>query len=53
MDWREVERVARERFKGACRVCPRCDGRMCAGEMPGSRGVDGASFKAKFDALAA
>ena len=53
MDWREVERVARERFKGACRVCPRCDGRACAGEMPGIGGTGtGSSFMANIDALA-
>ena len=53
MDWKEVERAAREKFQGACRVCPRCDGRACAGEMPGIGGTGtGSSFMANFDALA-
>lgn len=53
MDWKEVERAAREKFRGACRVCPRCNGRACAGEMPGIGGTGtGSSFMANFDALA-
>ena len=53
MDWKEIERIAREKFKGACRVCPRCNGRACAGEMPGIGGTGtGSSFMANFDALA-
>ena len=46
-------RVARERFKGVCRVCPVCNGRACAGEMPGMGSVGtGSSFMANFDSLA-
>jgi 4-hydroxymandelate oxidase len=52
MDLKEINRQARERFKGACRVCPRCDGRACAGEMPGIGGIGtGSSFMANFDSL--
>ena len=52
MDLREIHQRAREKFKGVCRVCPRCDGRVCAGEMPGIGGVGtGASFMANFDSL--
>ena len=53
MELREIRRIARERFKGACRVCPNCNGRACAGEMPGIGGVGtGSSFMANFDSLA-
>jgi isopentenyl diphosphate isomerase/L-lactate dehydrogenase-like FMN-dependent dehydrogenase len=49
-DFRET---ARERMKGFCRVCPVCDGRACAGEVPGMGGLGtGSSFKANVDALA-
>ena len=38
-------RAARERMKGHCRVCPVCDGKACAGEVPGMGGLGtGASF---------
>ena len=53
MDWKEIHRIAREKFKGACRVCPNCNGRACAGEMPGIGGIGtGSSFMANFDSLA-
>ena len=53
MDMKEIYRVAREKFKGACRVCPVCNGRACAGEMPGIGGIGtGSSFMANFDSLA-
>jgi len=53
MDWEEVRRTAKERFKGACRVCRVCNGVACAGEMPGMGGVGtGASFTANIEALA-
>ena len=52
MDLKEIHQRAREKFKGVCRVCPRCDGRACAGEMPGIGGIGtGASFMANFDSL--
>jgi 4-hydroxymandelate oxidase len=53
MEMKEIYRVAREKFKGVCRVCPQCNGRVCAGEMPGMGGVGtGSSFIANFDSLA-
>ena len=53
MDMKEIRRMAREKFKGACRVCPVCNGRACAGEMPGVGGIGtGSSFMANFDSLA-
>src|SRR5690606_12451746 len=42
-----------ERMQGFCRVCPVCNGRVCAGEVPGMGGIGtGASFRANLDALA-
>lgn len=50
----EIRKVARERMKGYCRVCPVCDGRACAGEVPGMGGLGTASaFMANLQSLAA
>jgi len=47
-----IHQNARELMKGFCRVCPRCDGRACAGEVPGMGGIGtGASFRANIKAL--
>ena len=52
MDMKTVRRQARERMGAACRVCPQCDGRACAGELPGMGGIrSGASFRANITAL--
>ncbi len=52
MDLGSVRKIARERLQGYCRVCPVCDGRVCAGEVPGMGGVGtGSSFKANVEAL--
>ena len=51
---KEVRAKARELMKGYCRVCPVCDGRACAGEVPGMGGLGtGSAFKANVRALAA
>lgn len=53
MELKEIYRVAREKFRGACRVCPICNGRACAGEMPGIGGIGtGSSFIANYESLA-
>jgi 4-hydroxymandelate oxidase len=54
MNITEIRQTAKERFKGICRVCRVCDGRACAGELPGmgSTGT-GSSFVANVEALAA
>lgn len=53
MELKEIYRIAKEKFKGACRVCPVCNGRACAGEMPGIGGVGtGSSFIANYESLA-
>ncbi len=50
----QVRTMARERMKGYCRVCPVCDGRACAGEVPGMGGLGtGSAFNANLQALAA
>ncbi len=49
-----IRQTAKERFKGTCRACRVCDGRACAGEMPGMGGTGtGSSFIANVEALAA
>ena len=47
-----IKQLARERMKGHCRVCPQCDGRVCAGEVPGMGGLGtGSSFRANMEAV--
>lgn len=51
---KEIRARARERMEGFCRVCPVCNGRVCAGEVPGMGGLGtGAAFRANLEALAA
>lgn len=53
MNIRTVRQTAREKLKGFCRVCPECNGKACAGEVPGMGGMGtGASFKNNVEALA-
>lgn len=53
MDMKTVRETARQKLKPYCRVCPVCDGRACAGEVPGMGGLGTAtSFKANVEALA-
>ena len=53
MNEQEVKTRARERMKGYCRVCPKCDGKACAGEVPGMGGVlTGTAFVNNIEALA-
>lgn len=54
MTYKELRDASREPLKGFCRVCPVCNGKACAGEIPGSGGVDtGRSFINNFSALEA
>jgi len=54
MEWKEINRIAKERFQGSCRVCRVCNGIACAGEMPGMGGTGtGSTFIANIEALAA
>ena len=53
MDLVEVRNLAREKFRGVCRVCPQCNGVACSGEVPGMGGIgSGASFRNNVNALA-
>jgi len=50
----EIRKNAKKLMEGFCRVCPVCNGKACAGEVPGMGGVGtGASFKANIKALSA
>lgn len=50
---KEINQKARELMKGFCRVCKVCDGKACAGEVPGMGGLGtAASFKANVETLA-
>ncbi|MBI4642298.1 MAG: alpha-hydroxy-acid oxidizing protein [Deltaproteobacteria bacterium] len=52
MDLAVLRKNAKEKLKGYCRVCPVCDGRACAGEVPGMGGVGtGSAFRANLEAL--
>ncbi len=52
MKMEAVRATARERMKGFCRVCPVCDGRSCAGEVPGMGGLGtGKAFRNNISAL--
>jgi hypothetical protein len=45
---------AKERMAGFCRIFPFCNGRACAGEVPGMGGIGtGSAFRANLTSLAA
>ncbi|MCF8111487.1 MAG: alpha-hydroxy-acid oxidizing protein [Desulfobacteraceae bacterium] len=49
---KEIREKARSLMKGYCRVCPVCDGRACAGQVPGMGGLGtGSGFKDNIEAL--
>jgi len=53
MDIKTMRATAKEKMKGTCRVCPICNGRACAGEVPGMGGTGtGESFMENVRALA-
>lgn len=50
---KDIRVKARELMAGYCKVCPICNGRACAGEVPGMGGLGtGASFMNNVSALA-
>lgn len=52
MDYKQILKAARENLNGSCRVCPVCNGKACAGEVPGMGGAGtGAAFTANNTAL--
>jgi isopentenyl diphosphate isomerase/L-lactate dehydrogenase-like FMN-dependent dehydrogenase len=49
---KEIRNNAKELMKGFCRVCKVCDGRACAGEVPGMGGLGtGNGFTSNIEAL--
>lgn len=53
MDINSIKTAAREKFRGACRVCPVCNGIACVGEVPGMGSLGtGAAFRHNVAALA-
>jgi 4-hydroxymandelate oxidase len=49
----DIRKRARGKMRGICRVCRVCDGRACAGQVPGMGGIGtGAAFIRNVDALA-
>lgn len=54
VDYKEVLKNARENLNGSCRVCPICNGKACAGEVPGMGGKGtGDAFTTNVETLAA
>lgn len=52
MNYKEVLKSARENLNGSCKVCPVCNGKACAGEVPGMGGTGtGQAFIANSEAL--
>lgn len=52
MDIKEVKKNAKERMKDFCILCPECNGRWCAGKVPGMGGAgNGGSFTRTFEKL--
>lgn len=53
MDVKVLRETARKQMTGKCRVCPVCNGRVCAGEVPGMGGTGtGEAFTENIRALA-
>jgi len=53
MDVKSMQVTAKKRMEGYCRVCPICNGRACAGEVPGMGGTGtGEAFTENVRALA-
>lgn len=44
MEMTELRKIAKEKLQGYCLVCPKCDGKVCAGEVPGMGGLGTGSF---------
>jgi isopentenyl diphosphate isomerase/L-lactate dehydrogenase-like FMN-dependent dehydrogenase len=50
---KEIRKTARDLMTGFCRVCPVCNGKACAGEVPGMGGLGtGSAFMTNVQALA-
>lgn len=52
MTLQEVYQEARGRMKGFCSICPECNGKVCAGKVPGMGGCgSGFSFQHSYSSL--
>jgi 4-hydroxymandelate oxidase len=52
MDYKDVLKEAKNNLNKSCRVCPKCNGVACAGEVPGMGGKGtGDAFKINIEAL--
>ncbi|MEA5058544.1 MAG: alpha-hydroxy-acid oxidizing protein [Candidatus Pelethousia sp.] len=52
MNMREIREAAKKPMQKFCKLCPSCDGKACAGRVPGMGGaLTGSSFTANFEAL--
>lgn len=52
MDIKEIRKNAKERMKEFCVLCPECNGKWCAGKVPGMGGAgNGGSFTQAFKKL--
>jgi len=52
MNYKEVRKNARENLNKSCKVCPICNGKTCAGEVPGMGGKGtGEAFTINVEAL--
>lgn len=53
MDVKTIREIAKKQMAGKCRVCPICNGRACAGEVPGMGGTGtGEAFTENLRSLA-
>lgn len=54
MNIKELKDSAREKMGSTCRICPVCNGVVCAGQVPGMGGAGrGRAFQSNIEALAA
>lgn len=52
MNYKEILKEARINLNGSCKVCPVCNGKACAGQVPGMGGKGtGEAFTVSVDAL--
>lgn len=52
MDILTLKEEARQKMKGFCTLCKVCDGKWCAGKVPGMGGAgSGSSFQANYESL--
>ncbi|MDW7675969.1 MAG: alpha-hydroxy-acid oxidizing protein, partial [Bacillota bacterium] len=53
MNLQQIKEKAKDSLLPVCKVCPECNGRACAGKVPGVGGVGtGKSFQNNYEDLA-